>query len=89
MFRVQWEQNALASLTNAWLQGDVSTRESLTLASAQLDNRLAADPVGESESRPDGCRIAFEYPLGALIHVDGNTQLVSVLRIWLYHRGRK
>jgi hypothetical protein len=60
----------------------------ITAASREIDRRLAIDPMSEGESRPDGTRIAFEFPLTVRFEVSPDGQVVTVLHVRQYGRSR-
>src|SRR5437868_15417868 len=86
MFRVRWEKTALNELSTLWMAADSMMRQQITTATHQIDQQLRGDPLGQSESRPDGRRILFASPLGITFRVEPDGQMVSVLRVWLFRR---
>lgn len=84
MFRVRWEEIARNQLATLWMEADSRTRRVITTATHRIDQHLQRDPVGQSESRSNGRRILFVPPLGALFRIEGDGQIVSVLRVWLF-----
>jgi len=86
MFRVRWEETALNELAALWLAANAALRQAITTASSQIDQLLQTDPLGQSESRPDGRRILFVSPLGITFRIEEDGETVSVLRIWLFRR---
>lgn len=81
-YRVRWLPSAEDELTRIWLGS--SDRSSVTLASRDIDVRLAASASTEGESRPDGRRIIFAQPLGAIYEVNDDAMEVLVIHIWQY-----
>lgn len=88
MFAVRWEDTALNELTTIWMQADSSTRAEITAASNQIDQELQSSPHNLGESRPEGWRIHFVYPLGIAFRIENNGQTVSVLHVWRFYRLR-
>jgi hypothetical protein len=84
MFRVRWVDSALAELAALWVQADPSIRPNITAAFRRINQRLRADPLGQSESRSDGQRILLETPLGIFFQLEPDGQTVSVLRVWQF-----
>ena len=84
MFRVRWQKEALNELATLWMAADSATRQRITEASQQIDERLQADPLADSESRPEGRRIRFVSPLGITFKLENDGRTVSVLRVWLF-----
>ena len=82
MFRVEWTQSALNELANVWLLAGPGQRTAVTRAATEIERRLQADPLNESDSRPVG-RVIIELPLGATIGVDAAGSLVTVVHVWL------
>lgn len=89
MFRVRWAEAALDELAALWLQADSALRETITAAAHQIDQQLQANPYGLGESRPEGRRVLFFYPLGVSFRVEQDEQTVSVLHIWRFQRHAK
>jgi hypothetical protein len=85
-FRVVWLQSAVNDLAECWAQGDSTERQAITEAANLIDEILASDPIGSSESRAGEKRIMFSDPLGAIFKVDGATHTVRVGYIWNYRR---
>ncbi len=86
MFRVVWLQEALDDLAAVWVEAASALREAITTATSALDQELAADPYRNSESREDGTRILFAYPLALQIEVDPAQRVVWVLHAWRFRR---
>jgi hypothetical protein len=86
MFRVEWLQSALDELAAVWMQADSTLRQQITIASHQIDLRLETDPVGQSESRPEGRRVLFEYPLAVIFRLEQDEQTVTVLHVWRFRK---
>jgi hypothetical protein len=86
MCRVEWIQDALNDLAALWLQGDTSFRQAITEAANSLDEDLHTDPFRQSESRDEGERVAFAYPLAAQIEVEEQQRRVWVLHVWRFRR---
>lgn len=87
MFRVRWEDTALNELTNLWLQAASPFRQVLTAAAHEIDRQLGISPYELGESRPEGRRIHFVYPLGLIYRIEQDEQTVSVLHVWQVRRG--
>ena len=86
MFRVRWRKRALDRLTALWTQADSATRKALTHASDAIDRQLAEDPYAQSESRPKGRRIAFDWPLAAYFRVEADGRTVTVLQVHTFRK---
>lgn len=86
MFQVEWLQTALNQLMTIWISADSSQRQAITTATHQIDQQLKVDPLGTSESRPEGRRILFNVPLGVLFRIEADGQTVSVLRVWHFRK---
>ena len=82
MFEVVWERSALDELAAIWVAAAVDDRGLLTAAADAIDPALAASPDDVGESRPDGTRVHFEWPLGIRFDVDHPNQTVRVLQVW-------
>ncbi len=86
MFRVEWLQTALDQLSSIWIQADSGLRQAITAASHQIDEQLQTDPYASSESRSEGRRVSFSFPLGVLFRVESEERTVAVLRVWLFRQ---
>ncbi len=73
---MEWLADAEQELARIWLAA--SDRQRVTRASQNLDARLGNDPENDGESRPEGRRILFEPPLGAVYRVLPHRGLVRV-----------
>jgi hypothetical protein len=64
MYRVEWLQNALNGLAGIWIAADPLMRQQIVLAANEIDRKLAADPLNESETRPvaDEFVLCFRLP---------------------------
>ncbi|MBY0526536.1 MAG: hypothetical protein K2R98_24285 [Gemmataceae bacterium] len=90
MFRVEWLQTAIDDLAAIWVQADSNLRQAITNASHQIDQQLSSDPFGPSESRSEGRRILFVFPLGISFRMESDEQTVTVLHVWQFgRRGRQ
>lgn len=90
MFQVEWLQSALDELAAIWMNADSGLRQAITAAAHQIDLILETDPLGESESRPEGRRVLFVSPLGLTFRIEADGQTVTVLRVWLFRtRGQQ
>jgi hypothetical protein len=64
------------------LVAHASNPQAIFDAMRELDRRLSTDPEGESESRADLPRVAFETPLGVSFEiVENRIEIGSVWRI--------
>ncbi len=86
MWQVHWLQEALDDLTRIWTAADSQRRKEITQATHALDQELQTDPLANSESRDEGERALFVYPLGAQIEVDLEQRMVWVLHVWRFRR---
>lgn len=73
---VLWRPSALGELADIW--NNAADRNADTRASYPLDQRLAADPLNEGESRAGNERITFEPPLQILFRVSAANRTVYV-----------
>ncbi|HET6575498.1 MAG TPA: hypothetical protein VFG68_17985 [Fimbriiglobus sp.] len=78
-FTVIWLPLAQNELAQVWL--DATDRNAVTAASNRIDQRLAADPVSEGESRSADERITFDPPLRVVFRVAAATRDVFVLSV--------
>ena len=79
-YQVVWLPSALDELAAIWLAA--SDRISVTAASHRIDQRLAANPLTEGESRDSEVeRIAFEPPLQVLARVSEDDRMVWVIAV--------
>ena len=89
MFQVEWLESALNELARLWTQADSQLRKDITQATRQSDVLLQQDPIGNSESRPNGRRILFVSPLGIIFRIEPDGQTVTVLRVWTFPRRKR
>jgi hypothetical protein len=79
-YQVVWLPSALDELAAIWLAAP--DRNSVTVASQRIDERLAINPLFEGESRDSETeRIAFEPPLQVLIRVLQDDGMVWVTAV--------
>ena len=88
MFHVRWEASALNELAEIWTQADSPLRKIITKVTKQIDRQLQANPLAESESRPDGRYVLFAAPLGITFRIEDDGHTVSVLRVWLFRKRK-
>jgi hypothetical protein len=86
MFQVVWLQTALDELAEAWIHADSLIRQEITRASKEIDRKLQSDPNQQGESRPQGRRVFFQYPLGVAFEVDSQRPIVRVIHAWRFRR---
>jgi hypothetical protein len=86
MFRLRWTRQALDQLAAAWVGANADYRRLITLASADVELRLAAQPFTQGESRPAGRRILVVAPLAVTFRVDADKSEVTVLHVRFYQR---
>jgi hypothetical protein len=83
---VEWLQAALDELAEIWMHADPAARREITTAAHILDQELSDDPFRQSESRDDGVRVMFVYPLAVLIEVDPQRGIVWIIHVWRFRR---
>ncbi|MCI0460488.1 MAG: hypothetical protein L0Z62_26335 [Gemmataceae bacterium] len=88
MFHVEWLQQALDDLADAWVQADSAQRQAITAASDEVDQRLQSDPHNEGESRAGGRRILFVPPLAATYRIEADGKTVTVVQIRVFRKRR-
>ena len=88
MFRVEWRSIALNDLAQAWIEADSELRELIAQASQVVDRRLAQTPETAGESRSEGRRVMFVYPLTVQFRFEERLSLVTVIGVRVYHRRR-
>ena len=86
-WRVFWSPDAQVRLEQI-IEG-ASDRARLELAAHLIDWYLARYPLDLGESRDDGVRIAYEYPLGIQYEVLQDVDTVIVYDIWSIDKKRK
>jgi len=85
-FLVIWSQVALDSITFAWSEAPSELRHAILKAWRRIDDVLAENPEEVGESRDDGRRIWFEYPLGVLFRVNVENKEVRLLQVWTFKK---
>lgn len=88
MFRVHWVPAALDELTAIWMKADTPLRQAITAATHAIDEQLRMDPIGSSESRPEGRRVLLVAPVGVTFRVDVRRRTVLVVRAWVFRRRK-
>jgi hypothetical protein len=86
MHTVVWSDDALAGLVNLWANPDPDLQPSITEAVHCIDERLADEPENAGESRADGNRVWFEFPLGGLFNIDSNKGMVHIGKVWTFRK---
>ncbi len=89
MFRVEWLETALEELAALWLRADSESRRLVTAAARALDEALTDRPEEKGESRAEGERVFFSFPLGVVFDVDHNRSVARVLHVWDIRRKPK
>jgi hypothetical protein len=87
MYTVDWIRIALDALMEIWLSAD--DQEQIAEVTERLDRRLAADPAGEGESRPNHQHVAYELPLGVRYVIFPESRRVIVLGVWRVRRPQR
>lgn len=64
-----------------WTEGSPSLRQAITAATHQVDQLLANDPENEGESRDEGARVVFVFPLAVGYEIDKPKGIVRVMRV--------
>ncbi len=88
MFRVQWDQTALNERVTIWMAADSALRQRITACSHAIEQELRINPQEKGESRPEGERIIFPFPLGLLYEIDTEAFVVRVMHVWDIRRKR-
>ncbi|MBA3315295.1 MAG: type II toxin-antitoxin system RelE/ParE family toxin [Planctomycetota bacterium] len=81
MYPVQWSRSARNDLAEIWLRSDTARRKAVTQIVNEIDQRLAADPIGAGESRDQGRRILIVRPLALIYRIDPEG-VVRILSVW-------
>lgn len=81
MYNVRWTSRADNELADVWMFADSRMRPAINAAVDEMNHRLEKDPLSEGESREQGKRVSFEYPLGFSFRVESET-LVVVGHVW-------
>ena len=89
MFRVAWLQTALNELAALWLKADTALRKSVTTVTHQVDLALKTAPLEQGESRANGRRLMFAFPLAILFEVLSESSTVRVLHVRLIKPKKK
>lgn len=84
MFAVIWRDNALDDLADAWVTASLQMRAVIESRIADLNKRLASDPMAEGESREGKRRIVFDAPVVLTCLVDQADRVVRVTHFRLY-----
>ncbi|MBL8800224.1 MAG: type II toxin-antitoxin system RelE/ParE family toxin [Planctomycetia bacterium] len=84
MYSVLWSPDALQNLLRIWERA--ADQEAIDRAVARIDDRLANDPVGQSESRDPGRRMLIEAPLTVVFRMNEQLRVVIVMSVWHFQR---
>jgi hypothetical protein len=89
-YRVVWRQRVRRRLdVLTFLAGERGgSPDQIHLAVAEIDSRLAADPLNEGESRAENERVLVVHPLSVTFEVFGTDQVVIIYEAVLYPRQR-
>jgi hypothetical protein len=86
MYTVVWSDEALEGLVNLWTDADPDLQPLITAAVHRIDENLADDPENAGESRDDGNRVWFEFPLAVLFSINSNEKTVHIGRVWTFRK---
>lgn len=86
MYCVFKHQDAMVEVLAAWEHGDAELRVRIPAAMLDLEKQLQVNPLGIGESRGEGLRILFQYPLAVTFQVEEENRMVRILRAWTYRR---
>jgi hypothetical protein len=75
-YTVRWSASILQHLAQIWLQSN--DRRAVTAAAAEIDHRLARDPLGEGKLLSEGLYRIKENPLFVTYTVDRVRRFVEV-----------
>jgi hypothetical protein len=84
---VLWKRHAEEELAEIW--SAASDRAAVTKAADDIDQLLRERPLAIGESRSDGRRLFFSFPLGVLYRVVAEDVKVFVLDVWRIDRPRR
>jgi plasmid stabilization system protein ParE len=79
-YSVIWTPAALAALAEIWT--NTNRQNSVTAASARIDEQLATSPFEVGESRVGMIRVFIQFLLGVLYEVDEPGRRVEVTAVW-------
>lgn len=88
MFSVDWSEESIQELAALWVHIESEARASVTSACADVDQRLARDPLGIGESRSGGQRILFVAPVAVVDQLEADEQTVTVLHVHFFRQRR-
>lgn len=79
-YRVLWTKKAREQLAEIWLNS--AQRSDVVSATNAIDALLGISPGSQGESRDDGRRVTFEWPLVVYFKIDepGKRVIVSQIR---------
>jgi hypothetical protein len=76
-YAVDWTGEALASLTDIWIQA--ADRPAVSAAQEIIDRLLTTDPTGNSVHVAEGLFAIEVYPLRAQLEISEQERLVTVV----------
>jgi hypothetical protein len=83
-FRVAWENAALAELDEIWKAS--LDKEGIENTAIRVDTELAFNPLEAGESRSEGHRVLFKFPLVVWFRVVERIREVQVLHVSITRR---
>lgn len=81
MYRVSWEDRAVASLLEQVAQGNAELRAAATSASLEVEQLLATKPEEVGESRELATRILIVPPLSVMFHINHFEREVTIVSV--------
>jgi hypothetical protein len=78
-YTVIWEAGVLSVLASIWLQAP--DRQAVTRAQANIDHRLATDPLAYSTQVTEGLYAIEDPPLRVQFEVSEDDRLVTVVSV--------
>jgi len=82
MYWVAWLEAALEELAALWVRGDSESRRLINAATRAIDEELKSRPEEKGESRAEGERVLFSFPLGVGFEVDHARSVVRIFHVW-------
>ena len=83
-FRVEWETAALDDLDQIWREAD--DKEGIENTAVRINTELTYQPLSAGESRDNGRRVLFKFPLIVWFRVLAERQEVRVLHVYAIKR---
>lgn len=89
MFHLEWRDEAVADLSEGWLNADSQLRADITATIHEIERRLLRAPDRAGESREPGTRVLILNPLTVWFRVNSRMKSVLISGVRVYRRRKQ